>query len=76
MNIKAAVDPTTAASTTGERTIKIGVMSAISCIVLAVASAVSGNPQLFPWKSGVLVTIANMVVVFIPNLLSKSTPNI
>lgn len=73
--VNPSVNPTVTATTTSQRTTKVGVVSAVSVIVLAVASAIVGNPQIFSWKSGILVGIANMILVFLPNFFSKRTPN-
>lgn len=79
MNLRAAVNPAVPAQTTVERTVKVGVVTSLSVIGLlllqAVASTIIQNPQYFSWKSGILVTIANMVIVFIPNLMNKNVPN-
>lgn len=49
--------------------------TAVSVIILAVATAIASNPSLFSWKSGVMVVIANGVIAFLANFINKNVPN-
>jgi hypothetical protein len=55
---------------------KVALWSGASVIVLAILTAITGNPALFAWHSGLLVIVANVLLVFVKNLLDSQTPNV
>jgi len=50
--------------------------SGFSVILLAVVNAIIGNPALFSWHSGVIVVVANVVLVFLKNVVDSTVPNV
>lgn len=63
-------------NTTVGKSGKVALWSGLSVVILAVLTAVTGNPALFAWHQGLLVVIANVALVFIKNLFDKNTPNV
>jgi hypothetical protein len=55
---------------------KVLIWSGGSVLVLALLTAVTGNPTLFTWHQGILVTVANILLVLLKNILDEKTPNV
>lgn len=50
--------------------------SGLSVLLLALANAIIGNPTLFSWHSGIIVVVANVLLIFLKNIVDSSTPNV
>ena len=71
MNTSLIYNDTTATGKSG----KTLFWSGAAFIILAALTAITGNPTFFIWHSGILVVVANVLIVLIKNLLDSSTPN-
>jgi hypothetical protein len=62
--------------TTTGKSGKTLIWSAGSVLVVTLLTAITGNPALFTWHQGILVTVANVLLVLLKNVLDSGTPNI
>ncbi len=76
LDIKTLYNSQTTVGKSGKAAIFSGLSVLILTAVAAGASYVTQNPAQFPWKAGLLVVLANVLLVFVKNLADKTTPNV